>query len=67
MIMRRFEEPGDVVRAFELVHESNGLDQTKFLATKHCNEAIKYANMLCDSPYRNGLIVASDFVLNRMK
>lgn len=67
MILRRFEEPGDVMRAFELVHESNGLEQTKFLARKHSIEAIKCANMLSESPYKKALIVANDMFLNRLK
>lgn len=67
MIMRRFQEPGDVEKAFELVHKSNGLQQTQFLAKQHCQEAARLANHLADSPYQKGLIVAADYVLNRMK
>lgn len=67
MIMRRFQEPGDVEKAFELVHKSNGLQQTQFLAKQHCQEAARLANLLAESPYQKGLIVAADYVLNRMK
>ncbi|KAK0098514.1 hypothetical protein PV326_007581 [Microctonus aethiopoides] len=67
MIMRRFQEPGDVEKAFELVHESQGLDQTRFLAKKHCIEAVRLAQSLVESPYQKGLIVVSDLVINRMK
>ncbi|XP_023013642.1 decaprenyl diphosphate synthase subunit 1 qless [Leptinotarsa decemlineata] len=67
MIMRRFQEPGDVERAFELVHKSRGLDQTQFLARQHCQEAVRLANLMAESPYQKGLIVTADFVLNRMK
>ncbi|XP_015124804.1 decaprenyl-diphosphate synthase subunit 1 isoform X2 [Diachasma alloeum] len=67
MIMRRFQEPGDVEKAFELVHESQGLDQTRFLAKKHCIEAVRLAQSLAESPYSKGLAVVSDLVLNRMK
>ncbi|XP_011312130.1 decaprenyl-diphosphate synthase subunit 1 [Fopius arisanus] len=67
MIMRRFQEPGDVEKAFELVHESQGLDQTRFLAKKHCIEAVRLAQSLAESPYSKGLVVVSDLVLNRMK
>lgn len=67
MIMRRFQEPGDVEKAFELVHKSQGLDQTKFLARKHCIEAMKLAQSLAESPYQKGLQVVCDLVLNRMK
>lgn len=65
--MRRFQEPGDVEKAFELVHKSQGLEQTQFLAKKHCIEAIRLAQELADSPYQKGLIVVSDLVINRMK
>ncbi|XP_075145347.1 decaprenyl diphosphate synthase subunit 1 qless [Haematobia irritans] len=67
MIMRRFSEPGDVERAFELVHKSHGLEQTRFLAKKHCNEAIRLVQGLAESPYQKGLQVVADLVINRMK
>ncbi|XP_030749964.1 decaprenyl-diphosphate synthase subunit 1 isoform X2 [Sitophilus oryzae] len=67
MIMRRFQEPGDVEKAFELVHKSQGLEQTQFLAKQHCSEAIRIANLFKESPYQKGLVVAADYVLNRMK
>lgn len=67
MIMRRFQEPGDVEKAFELVHKSNGLEQTKFMAKKHCVEAIRIAQSFPKSPYQKALMVLADLVLNRMK
>jgi len=67
MIMRRFQEPGDVEKAFELVHKSQGLEQTRFLAKKHCLEAVRLANSLADSPYQKSLVIVSDLVINRMK
>ncbi|XP_065157918.1 all trans-polyprenyl-diphosphate synthase PDSS1 [Atheta coriaria] len=67
MIMRRFQEPGDVEKAFELVHKSRGLEQTQFLAKQHCQEAARLANLIAESPYQKGLVVAADYVLNRMK
>ncbi|XP_032666618.1 decaprenyl-diphosphate synthase subunit 1 [Odontomachus brunneus] len=67
MIMRRFQEPGDVEKAFELVHKSNGLQQTKFMAKKHCMEAIRIAQSFTKSPYQKALVVLADLVLNRMK
>lgn len=67
MIMRRFQEPGDVEKAFDLVHKSNGLQQTKFMAKKHCMEAIRIAQSFTKSPYQKALIVLADLVLNRMK
>lgn len=67
MIMRRFQEPGDCEKAFELVHKSQGLEQTRFLARKHCLEAARLASELADSPYQKGLVIVSDLVLNRIK
>lgn len=67
MIMRRFSEAGDVSRAFELVHKSHGLEQTRFLARKHCIEAIRLAQEISDSVYQKGLQVVADLVINRMK
>ncbi|KAF2881538.1 hypothetical protein ILUMI_24641 [Ignelater luminosus] len=67
MIMRRFQEPGDVEKAFELVHKSRGLEQTQFLARQHCQEAVRIANLLAESPFQKALIIVADLVLNRMK
>jgi decaprenyl-diphosphate synthase subunit 1 len=67
MIMRRFSEPGDAERAFELVHASQGLEQTRFIACKHIVEAKKLAAQLTESPYQKALITVSDLVLNRIK
>jgi decaprenyl-diphosphate synthase subunit 1 len=67
MIMRRFQEPGDVEKAFELVHKSQGLEQTRFLAKKHCIEAVRLAQTLTESPYQKSLLVVSDLVINRIK
>ncbi|RLU21586.1 hypothetical protein DMN91_005959 [Ooceraea biroi] len=67
MIMRRFQEPGDVEKAFELVHKSNGLEQTRFLAKKHCVEANKIAQSFAKSPYQKALMIMTDLVINRMK
>ncbi|KAI4482706.1 hypothetical protein M0804_008559 [Polistes exclamans] len=67
MIMRRFQEPNDVDKAYELVHKSHGLDQTKFLARKHCAEAARLIQSLAESPYQKALIVLTDLVINRIK
>lgn len=65
--MRRFQEPGDVEKAFELVHKSQGLEQTQYLAKQHCHEAVRIANLLAESPYQKALIIVADLVLHRMK
>ena len=66
MIMRRFQEPGDAQKAFELVHKSDGLQQTQFLARQHCQEAIKVISTLKPSEEQKALITITDKVLNRM-
>ncbi|XP_069943635.1 all trans-polyprenyl-diphosphate synthase PDSS1 [Cherax quadricarinatus] len=67
MIMRRFQEPGDVHKAFEFVHKSDGLEQTQFLARQHCEEAIRVISSLKPSSEQKALITLTDKVLNRMK
>lgn len=67
MIMRRFQEPGDVEKAFEFVHKSDGLQQTQFLARQHCQEAIRVIDSLKSSSVQKALITITDKVLHRMK
>lgn len=67
MIMRRFQEPGDVQKAFEYVHKSDGLEQTRFLARQHCQEAIRVISSLKASSEQKALMTITDKVLNRMK
>ncbi|KOB70637.1 putative Decaprenyl-diphosphate synthase subunit, partial [Operophtera brumata] len=61
------KESGDVEKAFELVHKSRGLEQTRFLARKHGAEAARLAADLAESPYQKGLVITTDLVLNRIK
>ena len=67
MIGRRFEEEGDVERAFQLVQESGGLEETRELAKKHCEAAIAALEHFTDSEYKAALVDMCDKVLNRMK
>ena len=67
MIGRRFEAEGDVERAFELVQQSGGLDETRDLAKKHCDAAIAALGHFADSKYKAALVDMCDKVLNRMK
>merc|ERR1719315_835187 len=67
MIGRRFEAEGDVERAFKLVRESGGLDETRNLAKKHCDAAIAALEHFADSKYKAALVDMCDKVLNRMK
>merc|ERR1719182_756971 len=41
LILRQFSQPGDVEEAFQLVLESEGLEQTKRLASRYSQEAVE--------------------------
>jgi len=67
MIMRRFSEKNDAKRAFELVNKSSGIEQTKDLASKYCNNAINALNKLEDSDSKNYLKNLTKNIVNRVK
>ena len=66
LILRRFSHPGDVETSFKAVLESDGLERTKELATKHCKLAIKSIQSLSESIYKDSLIELTETVLHRM-
>ncbi|KAG8009590.1 Decaprenyl-diphosphate synthase subunit 1 [Nibea albiflora] len=67
MIMRRFSSKGDVDRAWQYVLQSDGVQQTNFLAQRYCQEAIRQISMLRPSPERDALIRLTEMVLTRDK
>ncbi|XP_034022437.1 decaprenyl-diphosphate synthase subunit 1 isoform X2 [Thalassophryne amazonica] len=67
MIMRRFSSKGDVDRAWQYVLQSDGVEQTNFLAQRYCQEAIRHISMLSPSAERDALIQLTQMVLNRDK
>ncbi|XP_055130928.2 all trans-polyprenyl-diphosphate synthase PDSS1 isoform X2 [Symphalangus syndactylus] len=67
MIMRRFSLPGDVDRARQYVLQSDGVQQTTYLAQQYCHEAIREISKLRPSPERDALIQLSEIVLTRDK
>ncbi|XP_069815207.1 all trans-polyprenyl-diphosphate synthase PDSS1 isoform X2 [Dendropsophus ebraccatus] len=67
MIMRRFNSPGDVERAWQYVQQSNGVHQTTYLAQRYCSEAIREISKLQPSPERDALIQLTETVLTRDK
>ncbi|KAF2346556.1 Polyprenyl synthetase, partial [Trinorchestia longiramus] len=67
MIVRRFSEPGDVEFAMECVHRSDGLQQTKLLATQHCLHAISVLKQLTPSHEKLALVAITDTVINRIR
>ncbi|XP_075778664.1 all trans-polyprenyl-diphosphate synthase PDSS1 isoform X1 [Pelodiscus sinensis] len=67
MIMRRFSLPGDVERARQYVLQSDGVQQTTYLAQRYCHEALKEISKLRPSPERDALIQLTEVVLTRDK
>ena len=55
MIMRRFSQKDDVKKAFEFVIESDGIRETRFLASKYCENAENILNKLGKSQETNFL------------
>ncbi|XP_061821172.1 all trans-polyprenyl-diphosphate synthase PDSS1 isoform X1 [Nerophis lumbriciformis] len=67
MIMRRFSSKGDVAQAWQYVIQSDGVQQTNFLAQRYCQEAIRHISMLRPSAERDALIRLTEMVLTRDK
>ncbi|TWW70736.1 decaprenyl-diphosphate synthase subunit 1 [Takifugu flavidus] len=67
MIMRRFSSKGDVDRAWEYVLQSDGVEQTNYLAQRYCQEAIRHISLLRPSAERDALIRLTEMVLARDK
>jgi len=66
LIVRRFSKPGDVVTALNCVRDSDGVDQTKFLAAKFSREAAKNLDLFVDSNHRRALKTLTDKMLHRL-
>ncbi|KAJ3611248.1 hypothetical protein NHX12_021264 [Muraenolepis orangiensis] len=67
MIMRRFTSQGDVEQAWEYVIQSDGVQQTSYLARRYCDEAVRQVSRLRPSPERDALIRLTEMVLTRDK
>ncbi|XP_005805791.1 decaprenyl-diphosphate synthase subunit 1 [Xiphophorus maculatus] len=67
MIMRRFSSKGDVDQAWQYVLQSDGVQQTTYLARRYCEEAIRQISRLRPSPERDALIRLTEIVLSRDK
>ncbi|XP_030254501.1 all trans-polyprenyl-diphosphate synthase PDSS1 [Sparus aurata] len=67
MIMRRFTSKGDVDQAWQYVLQSDGVQQTTYLAQRYCQEAIRQISMLRPSAERDALIRLTEMVLTRDK
>ena len=67
LILRRFNKPGDVETAFDLVHRSDGLEKTKELAGQYCDDAVTQLAQLSPSPYQQVLFTLTHELLDRLK
>ncbi|XP_077409926.1 all trans-polyprenyl-diphosphate synthase PDSS1 isoform X2 [Vanacampus margaritifer] len=67
MIMRRFSSKGDVDRAWHYVVQSDGVQQTNFLARRYCQEAVRHVSRLRPSAERDALIALTHMLLHRDK
>lgn len=67
MIMRRFSKPGDVERARKYVLQSDGVQQTTYLAQRYCHAATREIRKLRPSPEREALVHLTEMVLTRDK
>ncbi|XP_078090187.1 all trans-polyprenyl-diphosphate synthase PDSS1 isoform X7 [Mustelus asterias] len=67
LIMRRFSADGDVDQAWQYVQQSDGVQQTCYLAHQYCQEAIRQISKLHPSPERDALIQLTEIVLTRNK
>ncbi|XP_020386825.2 decaprenyl-diphosphate synthase subunit 1 [Rhincodon typus] len=67
LIMRRFNVDGDVDQAWQYVQQSDGVQQTCYLAHQYCQEAVRQISLLRPSPERDALIQLAEIVLTRNK
>lgn len=68
MIERRFGQSGDVEAALDMVHEVDGIEQTRALAAHHARSAVvSLSEALPPSDARSALINIAEHVLTRSK
>lgn len=65
LISRKFESPGDVDEALDLVRRSRGLQRCKDLAQVHAEKAIEAIQVLGESPARDALVALACKVVHR--
>ncbi|KAK7092512.1 all trans-polyprenyl-diphosphate synthase PDSS1-like [Littorina saxatilis] len=67
LIMRRFNQEGDVETARSLVAKSDGIEQTKILASEHTKEAVRLLQHLTSSNVQQALMRLTQELLTRQK
>ena len=66
LILRRFSNPGDVETAFQLVCNSEGLQQTRLLANKYKDAAMDSIKHMENSSDKEKLSYIAEKVISRM-
>jgi len=67
LIGRKFKKEGDVAKALELVHQSDGIEETFMLAKNYANEAVINLDTFGDSMEKCALINLCNLVLKRTR
>jgi len=67
MIGRKFRKEGDVITALNLVHQSNGIEETFALAQNYANEAVRSLHMFEDCIEKSALTNLCNIVLKRSR
>ncbi|KAK7552619.1 putative hexaprenyl pyrophosphate synthetase Coq1 [Phyllosticta paracitricarpa] len=67
LVGRKFAEPGDVLKARELVGRSSGLEQTRALAQQYVDNAIEAISFFPASEAKDGLFEMCTKVMKRRK
>ncbi|KAI9147603.1 decaprenyl-diphosphate synthase subunit 1 [Paramyrothecium foliicola] len=67
LVGRKFSQEGDVIRARELVLQSDGIEQTRALAHDYIDKAISAISGFPDSEAKAGLIEMAQKTINRQK
>jgi all-trans-nonaprenyl-diphosphate synthase len=66
LIEREFSQEGDIGKALDFVHSSQGIPRSKELANQYGQSALKHLDCLALSPSKQVLIELVDYVLSRI-
>lgn len=66
LIEREFSQEGDIKKALDFIHSSQGIPRSKELASQYGQSALKHLDCLASSPSKEVLIELVDYVLSRI-
>ncbi|AVQ73629.1 heptaprenyl diphosphate synthase component 2 [Microcystis aeruginosa NIES-1211] len=66
LIEREFSQEGDLEKALDFIHSSQGIPRSKELANQYGQSALKHLDCLASSPSKDVLIELVDYVLSRI-